>query len=251
MSLSLAGADLSVMVPIDERNMIALGFEAEQAWYDFSDLSLTNPQLSSTPVDKLWDDVRSFETSLAWFHTLDDSWSFFVSGQVQSAGEDGASFEDTLTFGGIVAASYRLSDSLEIGLGVIAMSQLEDDVMVLPIPSVRWQIDEKWLLATEGLGLKLSYQLNDTVTLSADGGFWSRNFRLSEDNAASEGIGRHQGFPVRLTLDWQFLSQGRLWVSGGYMFGQELELDTKDGNEIGSFDIDGAPMIGVGFSWEF
>lgn len=257
MSLSLTGANLSVLFPINERHSIGVGFKAEQLWYEFSDLNFSNAALGPVPVDELWDDVRSFELSVSWMHQIDESWSVFASGQVQSAGEDGAEFGDTLTFGGLGAFNYKFSDSLELGAGIVVTTRLEDDATILPIPSVRWQINEKWLLTTDvdidldSVGLKLSYQLTESVSLGLKGGFSSREFRLSEDNAARNGIGRHEGLPVRLSVDWQFAPRGKLWVSGGYMFGQQLELDAENGDEIGDFDVDGAPMFGAGLSWEF
>lgn len=255
MSVSRAGVDFSALFPVAERNSIGIGLNAEQAWYDFSDLSLASPALSPSPTSELWDDVRTMAATLSWFSRVDEQWSYFASAQIQSSGEEGADFGDSLTYGGAVAFTYQASESLAIGAGVAVTSQLEDDALIIPIPSLRWQIDPKWLLASnldhDGVGLELSYAFTESLTLGFKGGFFTRDFRLADDNAASEGVGRHQGVPLRLSLDWQFAPQGTLWVSGGYIVAQELELDTRNGDEIANLDVDASPMIGVGVSLRF
>lgn len=257
MSLNWAGVEFSAIFAVGERDNIGLTLNAEQAWYDFEGLSISNAALGPSPVEELWGDVRTVGTTVSWFRKIDERWSSFISGQVESSGEDGAAFEDTLTFGGTAAFTYQLNDSLELGAGLVVMSRLEDNALIIPMPIVGWQIDERWKLATDfdfdrdGVGVKLSYELTEAITLGAKGGFLSRDFRLSEDNAASEGVGRHGGLPVRLSVDWQFAPWGTLWVWGGYLFAQELELDTRSGDEIGKFDMDASPMVGVGLSLEF
>jgi hypothetical protein len=255
MSVSRAGVDFSALFPVTETGSIGFGLNADQSWYDFSDFSLASPALAISPTSQPWDDIRSVAATISWFSKINEEWSYFVSGQVQSSGEEGANFEDTLTYGGALAFTYQASESLAIGVGIAATTRLEESAFVIPIPSLRWQIDPKWLLASDldhdGVGLKLSYDICETLTIALKGGYFTRDFRLSDDNPAREGVGRHSGIPVRVSLDWNFAPQGTLWVAGGYIFGQELELNIQSGDEIVTLDVDASPMISGGLSFRF
>ena len=80
-----------------------------------------------------------------------------------------------------------------------------------------------------------------------------RRFRLDDSGpiAIRNGVGTNSGFPVWLRYEWRPVPEIRIHVLGGVSFGQRLELDDRDGNQLSRDDVDVAPFVGLFLGFEF
>ena len=95
-----------------------------------------------------------------------------------------------VTGGGLVGFNYQASPDLSLGLLVGVLSQIEDDAILLPIPTANWKFAEKWTLRagvnrlgpTVGVGGELAWKFAKTVELAGGIQFQKRRFRLDKNN---------------------------------------------------------------------
>ncbi len=246
-SVTRGNADLSVIGPIATQTSLLLKFGTEISSYDFKDA--TRFAASGEP----WDTIHDFYISAGATHKFDERWSGIGVFRVRSSGESGADFGDTLTYGGFAGATYAFSETLRVGLSLGITTQLEDNVQVLPLPSVFWKIDERWTLDFGSIrGVSLAYQASDQWKLWGFFDYANRNFRLENDNAAApNGVGRDRSFNAAINATWSPTPRIDLTASAGYLFGQELILDNQNGDRIVKDDVDATPFLGITAEFKF
>ena len=74
---------------------------------------------------------------LSW--KVADDWAVLGGGLVNSAGEGGADFGDTITAGAVAGFVYHSSPNLQVGAIVGAVSAIEDNAAVVPLPILDWR----------------------------------------------------------------------------------------------------------------
>lgn len=252
-SVSRLFGDLGVDIPISTDGSLNLRVGSEYETYDFQDATAFAAGFSEP-----WDRVLRYRFDAGYSQSFNDKWRWFVGGDVQSAGEVGADWNKTITFGGRGGVSYAFNKNFILGGGVFAHSRLEDDPAIFPFLFVRWQIDDKWSLSTTGrnpasfgIGLELAYQVADDWTIFLAGSYQSRDFRLDNDGASPGGIGQQRQLPINLGVAWKANDQVSLTAYLGANFLQEYELQDRDGNELRQFDAEMAPFLGLQAQFKF
>ncbi len=247
MSVTRGSADLSVIGPLAPQTSLLLKFGTEVSAYDFKDA--TRFAANGEP----WDTILDYYVSAGATHEFDENWSAIGVFRVRSSGESGADFGDTLTYGGFVGGTYAFSKNLRVGLSLGVSTQLEDNVQVLPLPSVYWKIDDQWTLDFGSLrGVSLAYKASDQWKFWGFFDYSSRNFRLENNNAAApNGVGRDRSFNAAINATWSPTPKIDLTASVGYIFGQELVLDNQNGDRIVKDDVDATPFIGITAEFKF
>ncbi len=66
-----------------------------------------------------WEDVHSLSLGVPMRKGIGDDWSAFLIPSVQSSGESGSSFDDTITGGVLTGFAYRFGEHLTIGPGSV------------------------------------------------------------------------------------------------------------------------------------
>ncbi len=200
-----------------------------------------------------WGDVQRIQLSAPVSFDLGADWSVFALPSVRSAREDGADFDDSLTGGAILGASYRFGDRLSLGPGVGYQSQLEDDASVFPVVLIDWQLTDALSLstgptvgATLGPGLALDCALSDRVSLSLGARYEKLRFRLDDG-----GVGEDRTIPIFTSMTVSAGDHWRLSVLGGVSLGTELSREDGRGMTLGATDADPAPFIGVHAGFRF
>jgi hypothetical protein len=248
-SLTRAGATMGVDIPLNDRSSLGFEMGTRVDWYDFGPGALPFVSLPPFEVRDPWDTIYRYDVGVSWQNQIDDQWGYRLGAFASSSGESDAEFSDTIEYGGFVAFSYAHSRDLILGLGVGLSSQIEDDVRVLPIPFLRWQINEKWLLASDRTtnigGIALTYAATEDFSIGGLVGFDTSNFRLGEDASIPNGVGRHSFIPVGLIASWKPTSQFGLTGVVGMAFSQEYTLDNSDGNEIAQDDAESAGVLAL------
>lgn len=244
-SVTRLGARFGARFVLPPKSSVSLSFGTQHAWYDFGGSPTLVPGVSDP-----FDHITHYDVDLSYATSIDDEWSLFVGGNVSSGMEDGADFGESLTFGGVVGVRYKVSDSLSIGLAVAAASRLEDEVRVIPLPTIDWQIDERWRLGSWNIGYQaagyaLTYKASDALTYGVAGGFHAREFRLDEDGPIPGGVGREQRIPVGFVMSWTPEPQFEISGFAGAEFATEFEVLSSGGSSLGEDQTDPSLMIGV------
>jgi hypothetical protein len=108
-------------------------------FYDFAKSS------AGSPGQLRWDDIHQLTLMGGVGWKAGENWTLVALLMGRTAGEGGADFGDTLTGGGALVVDYEWSDTLSTGVVIGAISQLEDSVGIVPIPTIDWRFSDGWL----------------------------------------------------------------------------------------------------------
>ncbi|MGB0993625.1 MAG: DUF6268 family outer membrane beta-barrel protein [Akkermansiaceae bacterium] len=220
--------------------------------YGYSDYQFSG--LASAP----WGEVHSLSLSAPVRWTLSDRWGLFAMPFVRSQYESGASVNDGVTGGLLMAASYRVSDRLTIGPGIVVSSQLEDSLNVFPIIMFKWKITEGLVLQTgsgnagvSGASLSLDWKANDQWSFSLGARYEKLRFRLDDNGPVPDGVGEEKGLPVYLAATYHFSKDNALTLYGGMKFAGSLVIENSSGNKLADSDYDRAAVFGLRWKLQF
>lgn len=199
------------------------------------------------------DDVYESAIIVDYTHRGEGDFSYQLSAGVVSAGEDGADFGDTIDVLGTAGFLYRYSDNLSLGLGVLVKSRLEDDVLVVPVPQIRYKIDDRWMLESERAGAKLSYKSSESLTYGLAAEYIQETFRLNDGHStlASEGVVNHARVPVSIFAVYEPAQQVQIRARVGASLASDIEFLDRNGNDITKEDIDTAVFGSINVSFRF
>lgn len=205
---------------------------------------------SFTPAP--WRDVLTISLAprLAW--AIDDHWGVSAGPVVQFTGETGADFDDSIQWGGIASVRHAFDRDHVIGVGLLVLTQLEDDPLFLPVPLVDWHLGDGWRIsnvrgpeANPFAGLELVKRFDATWEVAAGAAYSTRRFRLDRSGPIPSGVGEESFVPVfgRLTVrpePWL-----RFDLMAGVSFLGRIELADGAGSRISVADADPAPILGI------
>jgi hypothetical protein len=234
-----------------------LGFQWEGSWYGFGDGSA----LAAAAGGKPWGAVQSVSVSPGATFVLDPRWRLTTRLILDVAGENDAEADDSLSFGGVVAATYSFSQELTLGAGVLAITRIEDDALVVPQVIVDWRPCKEFRLSNfagpeaypGGAGLEGIWVMGDEYELALGARYTYRRFRLDDTGAAqrANGVGTDEGMPLWIRATHRAKCGARLDLVAGMQLAGEMSIDDSAGNELASVDVEPAPFIGAFFSWRY
>ncbi len=252
-SNATGGGDLSISryslmigsgVPLNDKTNLALRLS-----YDFEDYDISN--LKGFSVSSPWNKIDRVGLGAGVSYKLNESWSLRAGPIVQYAGERGADFGDSLMYGGIISASYRVNRNLLIGFGGGVFYRLEE-TSFFPAFLISWNITDRLRLGNSyrlgpmgPAGLELTYNFDKNWELGAGGGYRSSRFRLDSNGPVPGGIGENDNWPVYVRISRNFRQLFNIDLFGGAAFGGKLKLNDSSGNEINSVSYDTTPIIGL------
>lgn len=243
---------VTAAIPIDEQNDMTVSLGQASTGYDFNNFRAFG---TNAPID-LIDYGLALSLSATATHHIDKEWSLFGGAAVNSEGEIGADFGDTLTFGGFFGLMHHFHEDLSVGIAIGAFSQLEDDVTAFPVPTVRWQIDDYWRLVAGATptrnqpGVEITYHINDIWEVGASITYDHKQFRLDEeDDTLPDGVIEDAAVPVMFITTWSpepnFSVSGRI----GSVVYRKLNLRNTSGDGVGEATLD--PNFSLGISAEY
>jgi hypothetical protein len=238
--------------PIGDRFGMALGGGFGYKGYDFESAPVFG---GSEPWENIYTTILS---ALAGFK-IDDQWSVFGGGIFSLSAEEGADFGSSFTGGGVIGAGYRASPDFVVRLGVSVVSQIEDDVAVLPVVQLDWRITDRWRAragsldtgATDVIGAGLTYKLTEQWSIGGRIGYARDRFRLDDSGFAPEGVGQDDRFKATLSVTWRPTDTFELGLIGGMAFGGELRIEDEDGDRLFKEDYDPAAVVGARMAFRF
>jgi hypothetical protein len=251
-SLSTVGLRVDSRLRVYER--AAVDFSLGYNWdtYDFSGSG------ALTGLDP-WDDVHNlaFRAILNW--RIDDKYWLFGGPVVAMSAEDGADYSNAVTAGAQFGVRWRTSEDFNIGIGITAISQVDDDPWVMPLVFFNWNFEENWTLragafdigSQGGPGVEVAWLFAERWEASL-GFMYERNrFRLDGSAVAPEGVGQIESFGMYGKIAWVFNEQTRAWLTVGTALAGTLRLENDDGRKIADEDFDPAPFIGLRAEFRF
>lgn len=245
--------DLGVSLPVFTDSTVVLSLGTEYDWYNFENATAFAPGFSEP-----WGNVVRYRLDAMLRQRIDDKWRWFVGGDLQSAGEPGADWNKTLTFGGRAGVSYAFFDNFTLGGGAFVHTRLEDDVFALPYLFIDYKITDQWSIRTTGrnpanfgFGAELSFKASDSWTLFAAVAYQARDFRLDEDGASPKGVGQDRRVPVSIGVEWKANDTVSLLGYVGFNLLQEFELQDPNGNELKQIDAKASPFLGIQAQFRF
>ena len=251
LSLSEYEAGLTAIWNIEDAGRLTVDLSAALLDYDVTP-SATAVAGDAASIGAELDDIHQFGLTAIYADRASDTTSWFVGGGIGFSGEDDADFGDSFDWLATAGFEYKQSENLSLGLGVLVKSQLEDDVLVVPVPQINWTIDERWSLRTERAGLQLRYKHSDQFTYGVFGEYRSDSFRLDDTHAAAvEGMGTHRRIPVGLFAN--YTPNDRVTIEGavGAALGGELEFLDTNGNDVSKQDLDPGVFGALTVSFRF
>lgn len=241
--------DTSTPVTSSLRAGISLGYEFDK--YDFSG---TTAFAGADP----WSDIHRFSAGLPVSWRMTDSWSLFVSPQVEWYGESGVDhWDDAFGYGAVFAVSCRVSPGLTLGVGAGVFRRTEE-TRGFPYVAVDWKITENLRLGNPfrtspsgPAGLELSYRISDRWEIGAGGAYRSFRFRLDDGGVAPNGVGELESTVGYARLTCRMGRDLTLDLYGGAAFNGKMRINDRDGNELGSDDFETAPMAAFSLTLNF
>lgn len=238
-SVARARAAVDLGMDLGERRALTLTLGAEHSWYDFDDA--TGLAATGDPFS------RTFEAQLGarFSAPVNDRTDWFALGAVGLAAEDGADLSDAWVFtagGGFVT---RASPTFSWGLGLVVRTRPEDDALIVPIPQIRWAIDDRWTLASHRAGARLNYAHSDQLSYGLQAEYQSRSFRLDDDGPIPDGVATDRAVPVAFYAEYTPRPGVTLGASIGATLLHNVELIDDAGDKITDEDADPAAFFGL------
>jgi len=231
----------------------SLNIDLDAGWYSYD----ITPSASSVAGDAAsigseFDDVTTLSLITTLSHQYNDTGSWFVGGGVLVGLENGADFGDSVD--GIIVGGFRhkVNDQLEVGLGVYARTRLDDDVLIVPLPQIKYTIDEYWSIESQGAGAKINYHATDALDYGIYGQYESTTFRLDDTHSfAADGMVTQRSFPIGFYAQYQ--PNDTIHITGrvGGLLAMELEILDTNGNEVATQDIDTGIFGSLSVSFAF
>ena len=201
-----------------------------------------------------WDKINRASAGLRINYQLSRKWGVSTGAFARFAGESGADFGDSTTYGGTLGFLYAPSKDFFVGAGVFVSSRIEDDILVVPGLLFNWQINEKLRLSSLLTGVRtelgprvqFNYELGNGFSTGLSVGYEFQRFRLDDDGIAVNGVGDIKVLPVWGSIYYDINKIFRLAIYGGAGFLGELELEDSSGDRITKEDFDTLFFFGGG-----
>ena len=239
--------ELAVQTNLSDDFEMSIRFNYGVNSYDFSNGALGAPATSQP-----WEVIQTLNFGAIFTYTLTDRWSIFGGPVLQSARESGADWGDSFIGGGVLGASYRFTDDLTLGGGLIVVSQIEDDPRLSPIVIVHWKINDSLSLenrigssASGQPGIELIYAPLPQWEFAVGGSSQFARFRLDDAGIAPNGVGQDEGTPFWLRVG--YIPSPRVHIEGvaGLLLGGKLRLEDSNGNRITTQNYDSPLFVGL------
>ena len=201
-----------------------------------------------------WDKINRVSAGFRLNYKLNSKWGLSAGPFARFAGESGADFGDSMTYGGTLGFLYTPSRTFFARAGVFISSRIEDDVLVVPGLLFNWQINEKLRLSSLLTGIRtelgprvqLKYDVGNGFSTGLSVGYEFQRFRLDDEGIAVNGVGDMKVLPVWGSIYYNISSAVRLALYGGAGFLGELELEDSSGDRIQKEDFDTLFFMGGG-----
>jgi hypothetical protein len=222
-------AKLSAAMPLNKQWMIGANIGYDNLDYGWRINQQTPLRTNTVP----WSSIHQYSAGLSLIYRPDNQWMFMFAPKVQYAYANTASSSNAQSYGVVASGMYRFESGNMLGLGVAYLNDISE-VRTVPYLAVRWQINDKWVLANPfqagfsgPAGLELTYQLSTDWDFGVGSSRRTERFLIENDDTTIE-IEEWVGF---LRAGWKISQSVSLNAYTGYYFGGEMELSEPQTTE--------------------
>ena len=241
---------ISSRYTLTETVTLSVGVAYEYDYYKFTG--------NSVFAMAAWNNVETLGILPRFDIRLNDHWSVGAAPLLQMSGESNASAGKTITGGALVNFRYAFDETHVLGLGLLAKGQLNNSVLVVPVPIVDWEIKKGLRIsnvrgpeANPFVGLELVQELSTQFNAALGGAWEYRMFRLDDSAPFANGAGLEQQITLYGRLEWKPVPQFRVDFLAGAAVMNQLKLYDSSNNFIGSEDGGTSLVLGVFASYKF
>lgn len=223
--------------------------------YELDDYRFSGPSLSGG--DSPWGDIHTLGLGGRVSYRLAPGWSLLAMPSLKISREEGAAWDDAVTYGGVLLLNRRFGPALTIGIGAGGFSNLES-VTVIPLAVVNWQITDRLRLGnprrpgpTGPAGMELSCRLNDDWEMATGAAYRLSRFRLDKSGTAPDGVGEERSVPVWGRISWRLDRHLHLDLVAGALLAGRVAVEDSGGHELAADRYDPAPLISLAGTYRF
>ncbi|MEM7135264.1 MAG: hypothetical protein AAF500_01725 [Myxococcota bacterium] len=185
-----------------------------------------------------------------------DSVGFFVGPLLGISAESDSDLGQAVTAGGAAGVTWLVHETLLVGAGVYASSQLEGRPLVLPIPIFNWRPIEQFRVTSFGRygpggSIEVIGVPHRVVELSAGFTYRNQQFRLDSEGTAQGGVFESTGVPVWFGVALFPTEWMRIDTYVGTTFAGNIKLRELDGSDAYAADYNPNVTVGLSLSLEF
>ena len=251
-SLQSGSAYLNILKPVSTSSTVALGIRYDSQFWKWSNMGGYG-QNGQQP----WKNVNSSIVSLGYSHRISPEWQLGLVPTIESSGEQGINFENSLTYGAVVSAAKVFSPSLRLGFGAGVFRQI-DTTRVFPYLVIDWKITDRWSLNNPlpagpagGAGLELTYAVTPQLKISGGGTYRSYRFRLNDSGPYAGGVGQNSLFPVFAKLTYAFDKTSALDIYALMNLGGTVSASDTHRNDLFKTNYKPTPALAISFIKRF
>lgn len=232
--------------------VLSMGYEFD--WYHWRGTS-------SLGTNDPFGSVNLLGVQLRGSYQLAPEWAIMAGGIFGVAGETNADVGSSLYGGGIASLSWTPQKDFILGLGVLGVTQIEDDPIVIPVPVVHIRFAEEWVVSTirrppasPFVGIDVAWEPKDSPLDASIGVGWQqRRFRLGQntDPLLNNGVGEDQSWAAIGAVGYDILPSLRADLVIGVTFYEKLQLETAAGRSPRDATVAPNALLGAFVTWRF
>jgi hypothetical protein len=148
-----------------------------------------------------------------------------------------------------------------LGIGVLGVTQIENQPIVIPVPVVHWNFAPEWELSTirrppasPFVGIDVAWEPEASKFDVAVGlGWQQRRFRLASnaDPLLNDGVGLDQTWAAFASAGCDLVDGLRLDLVVGVTFYEKLQLEDSSGGSLRETTVDPNALLGAFVTWSF
>ncbi|MGH7786104.1 MAG: hypothetical protein ACRERC_04510 [Candidatus Binatia bacterium] len=200
-----------------------------------------------------WETILALRLGTKLGYHINEQWGIWGGGMLIFSPETGADWGDSVEGGGRVGVDYRHSKTFFISLGVAVLTQIEDDVRVVPSVGMNWTPHDRWAFRVGAIPVsggaaaagEIEYEIIEPLHVGLGLLYKQSRFRLDDSGVAPDGVGEESNLPLRVRVGWDIVPQVSLHLVGGVALAGEVQLDDRNGNRLRKQDYDPAPFVGI------
>lgn len=232
--------------------------------YEFDD-----PPTISGSEFKPWNTIHVARLNPLLGYELTEKINLFAGPLIEASLENGADFSNSLKPGGLIGAEMRVNETLKVGLGIVGVAEIEDDVYIQPVLILEWTpIDRLRIhassMTTRGGKLEIAYAITDEFEIASSISYRRERFRLKERTltttpppptfrVGSKGVGEDRAVLPALRVSWtpkapfiaDTLGALRVDLEAGVALAGDLRIESRNGGSIQTMGYDPAPTLSL------
>lgn len=245
-SVFRSGSWVSMNNKIDDSQSLKITVSGEYGHYFFRNIAAAPGSDGSDSLD-----VYEFAVRPTYTKYLSDRFGLFAGVDISAQGMANADFADSLAYGVFGGVNYKLADGLWLGLGLAATTQLEDNAFVVPLITINWQATPELRVASEQLGFRATYQIDNAWSVYGRARYEFRQYRLDGDEVIADGVLTDQSIPLAVGVTYRPDDQLTISAEAGVIAYRRLEFTESDGHQAGADEADPALFLGFDVSYSF